>query len=349
MKTQNRFSEYKDICIIKLSSLGDVIHTLPAYSVLRSSFPQKNISWIAEKKAGQILDLVEGLDRVITIDIKNKPLYSRGFWSTLNEVKSNIRQKKSITLDFQGLIKSGLISFLSKAEKRMGFHRKNLKEPAASLFYTHHLKPVSEKTHVIRKNLQLLSLLGIHEERWDFPLRISPSLLESTQNKLKKNGTNISKHVALFNIGGAWQSKRWFPNHWIKLIKMLDLKNLTPLILWGNDEEKQTAVKISKETGVATVPFLSVKEVLALIHKSVLVVSGDSFPLQAACALSTPVVGIFGPTDPNRNGPFNKNDKVAFRELDCSYCYKHTCDKLDCLKRIKPSEVAHLCKEILDK
>ncbi len=348
MLIQNNLSEYKDIRIIKLSSLGDIIHTLPAYSALRSSFPQKNISWVAEKNGEQILDLVEGLDRIITIDLKNKPFYSRGFWSTLAEVKSTIRQRKSIALDFQGLIKSGLISFLSKAEKRIGFHRKNLKEPAASLFYTHHLKPVSENTHVIRKNLKLLSLLGIHEERWDFPLRISPGLLESTKDKLKKKGIRITKKAVLFNIGGTWQTKRWFTDNWIKLIKMLDFKNLTPLILWGNDKEKLTALKISEETGVATVPFLSVKEAFALIHESSFVVSGDSFPLQAACALSIPVVGIFGPTNPNRNGPFNKKDKIAFSELDCSYCYKHTCDKLDCLKRIKPAEVAHLCNELLD-
>ncbi len=348
MQTQNNLSEYKDIRIIKLSSLGDIIHTLPAYSVLRSSFPEKHISWVAEKEAVQILDLVEGLDRIITIDLKNKPFYSRTFWSTVAEVKSNIRQKKSIALDFQGLIKSGLISFLSKAEKRIGFHRKNLKEPAASLFYTDHLKPVSEDMHVIRKNLKLLSLLGLSEKPWDFPIRISPILLKSTQNKLEKKGIRINNKVALFNIGGAWQTKRWFPDNWVKLIKMLDFKNITPLILWGNDKEKKTAVKITEKTGVATVPFLSVKEVFALIHESAFVVSGDSFPLQAASALSIPVIGIFGPTNPNRNGPFNKKDKIAFSELDCSYCYKRTCDKLECLKRIKPAEVAHLCKEFLD-
>jgi len=348
MKTPNNFSEYKDIFIIKLSSLGDIIHTLPAYSVLRSSFPEKSISWVVEKEAEQILELVKGLDRIITIDLKSKPFYRRVFWSTLAEVKSSMRQRKSIALDFQGLVKSGLISFLSKAEKRIGFHRKNLKEPLASLFYTHRLKPVSENMHVIRKNLKLLSLVGISEKRWDFPIRISPGLIESTQDKLKKNGINISKNMALFNIGGAWQTKRWFPDNWVKLIKMLDFKNLTPLVLWGNDEEKQTAIKISEKTGVAAVPFLTVKEVFALIHGSAFIVSGDSFPLHAASALSIPVVGIFGPTNPNRNGPFNKKDKIAFSELGCSYCYKHTCDKLDCLKRIKPSEVARLCRELLD-
>jgi len=347
MPTPNNYTQYNDITIIKLSSLGDVIHTLPAYSALRNHFPHKNIAWVIEEKGKSILDLVPGINRTIIFNIKNKPLLTWNFWSSLHNLRSNIKNRKSITLDFQGLIKSGLISYLTKAEKRIGFHRKNLKEPAASLFYTDHLLPRSENTHVIQKNLALLSKLGIIEKRWDFPLHISEELIQSTLTKLKKKGISVNQNAVVFNIGGAWKTKRWFPDSWIELIELLDLTNLSPLILWGNSEEGNTANKISQKTGVPLVPFLSVKEVFALIHESILVVSGDSFPLQAASALSIPVVGLFGPTNPKRNGPFNKKDKIAFHPIDCSFCYKHMCDKLECMKKIKPDEVARLCKKIL--
>jgi heptosyltransferase I len=348
MTSKNHFSEYNEIIIIKLSSLGDIIHTLPAYWILRKHFPKKSITWVVEKKGKPILDLVSGIDRIITCDFKNKPIFTRKFWSSLSDLRSNIQNTKSISIDFQGLIKSGIISYLSKAKKKIGFHKKNLKEPAASFFYTDQLEPLSENIHVIQKNLELLSLLKIHERQWTFPIIISKHLLQSTLDKLKSKGIPMNHNAVIFNIGGAWESKRWFPDYWIKLIKSLNLINLSPLILWGNEEEKKTANEISEKTEVPTVPYLSIKEVFALIHESILVVSGDSFPLQAACALSVPAVGLFGPTNPHRNGPFNKRDKVAFHEIKCSYCYKHHCRKLECLKKIKPEEVAHLCKELLN-
>lgn len=347
MPTHNHSKRYNDIIIIKLSSLGDVIHALPAYSALRSSFPQRTISWVVEKKAKQILELVPGLDRIVTVDLKNKFVLSRQLRSSFNDLKSNIRNQKSISIDFQGLIKSGLISYLSKAKQRIGFHRKNLKEPLASLFYTDHIKPVSEKTHVIQKNMELLSVLGIKETKWKFPLHLPDKLIHSTLDKVKNLGIHINRDAVIFNIGAAWETKRWFPDSWVKLITSLDLTHITPLILWGNQEEKKIAQEISKKTSAKITPFLSIKEVLALIQQSILVVSGDSFPLQAACALSIPVVGLFGPTNPNRNGPFNKEDRVAFHKITCSYCYKHKCSKLECLKKITPDEVAHLCNEIL--
>lgn len=347
MPSNNHSKKPYDILIIKLSSLGDVIHTLPAYSALRKSFPQKNISWVVEKKGKQILDLVPDLDKIVTVDIKNQSLLSRQLWSSFHHFKSNIKNKKSTAIDFQGLIKSGLISYLSKSNQRIGFHRKNLKEPLASLFYTDHLIPVSEKEHVIQKNMKLISMLGIKEKQWNFPIHITDKLNRSTLDKMKNNGIHINRDAVVFNIGGAWKTKRWLTQNWIKLIKSLDLAPFKPLILWGNQEEKRIALKISEKTSVKATPFLSIKEVLALIQNSALVISGDSFPLQAACALSIPVVGLFGPTDPNRNGPFNKNDKIVFHKIPCSYCYKHKCNTQECMKKIKPDEVAHLCQELL--
>ncbi len=95
------------------------------------------------------------------------------------------------------------------------------------------------------------------------------------------------------------------------------------------------------------VPFLTVKEVMALVSKADLCISGDTFALQIACAMARPVVGIFGPTNPKRNGPFRSLDKVAFHELECSHCYKRKCEDLDCLNKISAEEVAALCQQSL--
>jgi heptosyltransferase-1 len=92
---------------------------------------------------------------------------------------------------------------------------------------------------------------------------------------------------------------------------------------------------------------MTIKEVMALVKESSLLISGDTFALQAACALSRPVVGIFGPTNPGRNGPFSPEDKVAFHEIPCSFCYKRKCSKLECLKKISAEQVASLSLNIL--
>ncbi len=148
-------------------------------------------------------------------------------------------------------------------------------------------------------------------------------------------------------MGAAWETKRWFPEKWIKLIEIMKTKDFFSLLLWGNEEEKALADQVHKKTQVPLAPFLSLKEVMALIKESSLLVSGDTFALQVACAFSRPVVGIFGPSNPRRNGPFSPHDKVAIHEMECGNCYKRKCPTIECLKKITPQEVAALSHQLL--
>jgi lipopolysaccharide heptosyltransferase I len=334
--------------IIRLSSLGDIIHTLPAFSIMRKNFPEANITWIVEDKGKEILGLVPGIDKVVTAQVKQHKIGTKYFWKELGCIKAEIREKNQIALDFQGLIKSGFFAFLSGAQKRIGFHRKNLKEPLASMFYNDHLGEISEDAHVVYKNLRLLEALGIQENALDFPLVIPDELTGSVQQKLHPLGYSDQKKLVVLNVGAAWVTKRWYAERWCELADSILSYKLFPILLWGNDMEKILAEEISQKSGVPLSPDLSLQEVIAIISKAGLVVSGDTFALQAACALSRPVVGIFGPTNPRRNGPFDARDKVAFHEFDCSYCYKRKCGDLKCLKAIKSEEVAELCKQVLE-
>ena len=151
--------------IIRLSSLGDIIHTLPAFSALRKKFPQAKITWIVEEKGREILELVPGIDRIVDIKMKRLHPGSKKFLEEFSNIKKKIRDKDQVVLDFQGLIKSGFLAKLSKAKIKTGFHKHNLKEPLASLFYTDRLAEISENTHVISKNMKLLSLVGIQEKK----------------------------------------------------------------------------------------------------------------------------------------------------------------------------------------
>ena len=335
--------------IIRLSSLGDIIHTLPAFSALREDYPEAKIAWIVEDNGREILDLVPGIDTIITANTKGWKVTSPRSWSEFRHLRKTIRNRNQTTLDFQGLAKSGVVSYLSRARRRLGFHRKNLKEPIASLFYTDQLEEVPETIHVIQKNLRLLSLVGTEANAFNFPIAI-PDIQHRTIRKILNDlGYTDSQKLIIVNVGAAWITKRWAPEKWIELIKSLKTarNDLFFLLLWGNEEEKESADYIHAETSAHTAPFLTVKEVIALMHRTDLLVSGDTFALQAACALSTPVVGIFGPTTPSRNGPFSPNDRVAFHELECSHCYKRKCDTAECLEKITSEEVRGLCLEVL--
>ena len=136
------------------------------------------------------------------------------------------------------------------------------------------------------------------------------------------------------DVGAAWKTKRWFSENWVELIKILKPKDLFLLILWGNEEEKALAEEVHEKSQAPLSPDFSLKEVMTLVKESSLLISGDTFALQDACAFSRPVVGIFGPTNPGRNGPFSPQDRVAFHEMECSYCYKRSCSSLECLKKI---------------
>ncbi len=321
--------------IIRLSALGDIVHTLPAFTALRRNFPKARLVWLVGKKGKEVLDFVPGIDEVVVLG-------DRGW-------KGKIKDKNQIALDFQGLVRSGLIAFLSRAETRIGFHRKNLKEPLASLFYTDRLEEIPETIHVIGKNLKLLTKVGIKEDRFEFPLHIPDEALDSVRQKIPELGRYGDKRLVIFNVGASWETKRWPAEAWGRLSEMVRLERVSPLFLWGNEEEKRAAIKASEKSRIPLVPFLSVKEVMALIKQATLLVSGDTFALQVACALGVPVVGLFGPTNPARNGPFGPQDKVACHELDCGFCYKRKCSTFECLKKITPEEVAGLISEHLGK
>jgi heptosyltransferase-1 len=334
--------------IIRLSSLGDVVHALPAFSALRKKYPEAEISWIVEENGKEILDLVPGLDRIVPVRLKRWKFGSRRFWQEFSKLKREIRKKDQVAIDFQGLVKSGLMAYISGARKRIGFHKNNLKERQAAVFYTESLEEVSETDHVISKNLKLLSLLGIEGGAFEFPLQIPKESFDNIQRILEKSWYDPQKKLVLLNVGAAWETKRWYADRWIRLIEIIRGDRIFPVLLWGNQVEKELAEEVGQATGVVLVPALTLKEVMALIKRAAVLVSGDTFALQAAGAFATPVVGMFGPTTPSRNGPFREQDRVIFHELECSHCYKRVCSRMECLDAITPEDVAAACLEILE-
>lgn len=319
--------------VIRLSSLGDIIHTLPAFASLRKARPGGRIAWLVERAGKDILDLVEGIDEVIVAG-------SKGWLRRL-------RDRKRTALDFQGLLKSAALARLSGARRRIGFAKQNLREPAARFFYTENASEADETRHVISRNLGLLQNLGIRPDGWEFPIAISPEIREAAAAKAESLGYSRPARLVLINVGAAWETKRWPAEKWAAVVAGIRKPDIFPLILWGTEIERRIARELADVSGAAMAPFMTIPVVMALIKQSHLLISGDSFALQAACALNIPVVGLFGPTNPDRNGPFRPRDKTVRLPISCHPCYKRACSRLECLNRLDPGRVVAQAESVL--
>ena len=213
--------------IVRLSSLGDIVHTLPAFAALRRNFPGARIRWAVEQPGREILDLVPGIDEIVVV--------GRKIW------ERNIRdlgRRDQTALDFQGLVKSALLVLLSRSRRTVGFSRENCREPLAAAFYKEKLPPFSEDDlHVISKNLRLLSLVGIREEIFEFPVSF-PKISGNRCSASSPPGLRGVAAALVLNVGAAWETKRWFADRWVDLLGLVKPQGAFPLILWGNRLEK---------------------------------------------------------------------------------------------------------------
>lgn len=323
----------KKFLIIRTSSLGDIVHTIPAFAALRKSEPEARISWVVSPKGRPILELVSGLDEIITIGEPG--------W------KKALRDRDRIALDFQGLLKSAWIGYLSRARRRLGFSAANLREPPARVFYTERAPALPEDGHVILKNIRLLELLGFTDRTIRFPLTVPEEILRGVEDRLAETGFVPGRSLAIFNVGAAWATKRWLPERWTETLHKIDRTRMFPVLLWGTSDEQRMAAEIGVAARIPLLPFLSLEETFALFKKADVLVSGDTFALQAACAVGLPVVALFGPTNPLRNGPFTPRDRVVYHELPCGRCYRRTCPNPKCMAAIEADEVVRAVDEVL--
>src|SRR5712671_3695626 len=200
------------ILIVKLGSIGDIVHTLPALAAMRRALPDSEISWVVERRSSEILKDNPLLDRLIEVDTK---ALRRGLMSgeTLRAPRQQLRLLRAsafdLALDFQGLLKSSLAARLSRAQRVYGFARDTLREPA-SRFLVHQTVPVPPGLHVIRKNLTLVrSALGIAvpEEAAEFEFPIAVTREHELEAQAAANGTDGG--YAILNPGGGWPTKLW--------------------------------------------------------------------------------------------------------------------------------------------
>jgi heptosyltransferase I len=322
------------VLVIRLGALGDIIHALPAAATLRASFPEVRLDWLVDARHRALLELVPVVDERIVLDTRGG---WRGFHATICRMRAG---RYDVAIDLQGLLKSAVLTRLSGARRAVGFSRPHLREGLARFFYTEVHDP-PRGMHVLEKNLALVERLGASTRSFQFPFAaVSSDVLSSVMRlpRVREHG-----RFALLNPGAAWPNKRWPPDRFGALAGILFTRHALPTVVaWGPGEESLAAAVSQASAGAAHVaPATTLRDLLALVRAASLLVSGDTGPLHLAAACGTPIVGIYGPTDPRRNGPWSRDDVSVSRNERCRCHHKRRCiAPAWCLADISVDEVA---------
>jgi heptosyltransferase I len=335
------------ILIIKLGAIGDIIHTLPALHAIRTRFPDAEISWVAEQRSAEILRDNPLIDNLIEVDTRSMR-GTRAVEKILTEGKKQIKNLRQydfdVAIDFQGLLKSGVIAKLSGAKRRWGYSRKDLREPAARVFYTDAAK-IPPMTHVVRRSLALAGAaldVDFSTALIEFPIFATTEHKDEANSIIERVGSNF----AVLNPAGGWVTKLWHAEKYGKLADLLWSElGLRSVVVTGPNES-ELAAQIEAASVVRVEP--SLKGFFELARHAAVYVGGDTGPTHLAIAAGTPVVGIFGPTEWWRNGSMNPADICVERlDIDCRIdCHRRTCSKWICMD-ITPETVLQAVRDRL--
>ena len=326
------------ILIVKLGSIGDIVHTLPSLAAIRKALPDAKISWVVERRSIEILRDNPILDRLIEVDTK---ALRRGLMSgeTLRAPRQQLRQLRAsafdLALDFQGLLKSASIARLSGARRIFGFSSDGLREPASRLLLSRSVS-ISKNSHVIRKNLELVKgALNIpvpdQADEFEFPIATDPGHVAEARNAELLAGGEF----AILNPAGGWPTKLWSAERFGRLADELwSHHKLRSLVTYGPGEEALADTVLSSSTsGKVKAISLSLKGFYELAKRAQVYVGGDTGPTHLAIAARAPIVGLFGPTEWWRNGSPRADDICVERlDIDCrTDCHRRECSKWICM------------------
>ena len=356
-----------NILIVKLSAIGDVVHTLPSLASLRKLYPHAHITWVIEEAASDLIKGHPDLDRVI-ISRRKRWIgeIKKGRINVFKEVGQFIKELRSrrydLVIDFHGLLKSAVIVFLSSGKRKLGY---DSMQEMSGLFLTEKIAEDMDK-HAVGRYLDLVHYLGRKDSVPNgntgrqcvndaqacvgapaFLIPVTEEDGKKVARLLKSKGVGESGFVAVSPVA-LWETKLWEEQSFARLCDLIYLKYGLPVVFTGVEKESIARIRAQMKTpAVSLAGETSLRELACLYRRAALVISTDSGPMHIAAAVGTPVVALFGPTDPARTGPYGKGHRVLQQELPCSPCFLKKCTSGECMRRITVEEAFHATGELL--
>jgi len=348
------------ILIIRLSAIGDVLRTLPAFHIIRKNFPEAKIAWIVEPPAKDILDAHPDIDEVIVFPKKeiteklgSRKTFFQGLKQFLLLMRDIRREKYEVAIDFHGLFKSGIISFSSGARDRVGFTKPFVRE-MNYLFNNRRFSADTEKLNRVERNIRLVEKLGLNIHQSPPKIHIPKKDSEVIQRFLKLNRIEPQRPLIAIHPGTSPSTpyKRWEAYRYAVVAdKVIEDSAAQIIFTWAN-EEIEMVNEISglmKYRATIAPKTENLCQLAEIFRCSDLYLGSDTGPMHLAAFVKTPVVAIFGPTDHVVNEPYKHTPHIVIRkEVACSPCRKKTCPARDCMKGVKETDVIRAVNIMLD-
>ena len=333
---------YPSILIILMGSLGDVTRGLCLVSHIKTNLPNSTVTWLVEPKWVDVVSLHPQIDKILVF---NRPKGISAVWQLKKDLA---REHFDITLDLQRHFKSGLFSLLSRAKRRIGFHRRNAKE-FNWLFNNERIDYFSDELPKLQHYLKFTEHLELY----------APNSLEfgfssfDFRSAAPRILLNINDPIIAVVMGSSWESKDWFFEGYYGLVKDILSSANRHVVLLGDRSQvlpaRQLAEKVRSPGLINLVGKTSLVELAAVLKAVEVAVGPDSGPSHVAAAVGTPYVALFGPTSPARVAPYGSEHLVVQSGVDCAPCYKKRCPGLDrlCMRKISVEQVKEKLWEAL--
>ena len=339
-------SKLSNILIIRLSSLGDVLMTVPAVRGIRDKFPDAHISWLVEGPVGEFLACQDFIDEVIifprsdTVKGLKKGNMARAHKAMGPFLRDLRRRKYDLVVDFHGIAKSALFSMMAHGKKKIGFGDMFAKEKS-HFFYHNRINGSDKRMHKVERNMLLANHLGYANSVPQVTLKTSDNAIEYIDNFFQQTGNTPPLFaVNPFSSKGT-DFKRWPMERYAELIARIyhELREQT-IILWGpGEEEEARRLKEMSGDGAYLACTTNIPQLFALLGKVRIYIGGDTGVMHLATAAGAQVIAIFGPTDFKINGPYGKEHAILREDVLCSPCKKRDCNDRQCLASITVEKV----------
>ncbi len=355
-----RLPQIKSLLVVRLSAMGDIIHTLPAVAAIREAFPHVTLGWLVEERWAELLctlrypragrrsperPLVDRVHAVKTAEWR-RSLFSFNTWQQVAVGLSELRGVEyDAVIDFQGAVRSALLAVWAGAPVVFGDAQP--RENAASMFYTRLVE--TNRKHVVEQALDLTeSVVATLPRVGNAAKRRSPVQLPTDRDAEAKIDNLIAhgSKFAILNPGAGWGAKQWPVERYGTVAKELARNGISSVVNYGPGEEELAEAVECASNGAARKISCSIAELIALTRRANLLIGGDTGPMHLAAALKIPVVAIFGPTNPARNGPYGTRS-IVLRSASSMTDHSRRSAPEQGLLEITPEEVVAAARNLL--
>ena len=339
----------KNILVVKLSAIGDVIHALPVSYAIKERFPEAHLTWVVEKPAYPILEGNPYIDDIILFE-RAKFRSVSGFLHEIGPFRRRLRVRRyDASLDLQGLFKSAAIVWNAGARRRIG--TANMREGAHLVSCP--VRGPHARGHIVERYLDVARALGCTVDDVRFPVAVSERDRAAAEMLLVREGVQAGRPFVAFAIGANWPNKRWPVEHFAALADRLYRAHYVPVLVGGGRLDETIAQDIMRASEIPPVNLVgrtNLKQLAHIFTRAALVLGGDTGPVHLAAGLRRPTVMLMGPTDANRNGPYGQLENAIEAQRPCRACWRRACPKgLDCLAAISVEEVAAKMRPLLSR